>query len=160
MWQRIQTVFLFFTALAMIMMFFFPSWEKIAADGTEFHQLTAFTYTYTNSVSTVPYEIFWPYAIAGILAGIAAGIALFEITSYKNRLTQMKLGALNSLVMSVVLGLTVWFSIELDQEVMPTFKGSYDIGLFMPAVAMIFNVLANRFIRKDEKLVRSVDRIR
>jgi len=30
----------------------------------------------------------------------------------------------------------------------------------MPVAALLFNVLANKFIRKDEKLVRSVDRIR
>ena len=33
-------------------------------------------------------------------------------------------------------------------------------GLFLPAAALICNMIANRFIRKDERLVRSVDRIR
>jgi hypothetical protein len=39
-------------------------------------------------------------------------------------------------------------------------KGDFEIGFFVPLLALIFNSLANRFIRRDEKLVRSVDRIR
>ena len=38
--------------------------------------------------------------------------------------------------------------------------GVFLLGFFMIPVAMIANTMANRFIRKDEKLVRSVDRIR
>ncbi|MDH3711846.1 MAG: DUF4293 domain-containing protein [Cyclobacteriaceae bacterium] len=32
--------------------------------------------------------------------------------------------------------------------------------MYLPAVALILNLLANRFIRRDESLVRSVDRLR
>jgi len=38
--------------------------------------------------------------------------------------------------------------------------GTYQIGFWAILVAMVSNMLANRFIRKDEALVRSVDRIR
>jgi hypothetical protein len=38
--------------------------------------------------------------------------------------------------------------------------GSYEIGFWSILVAMVMNMLANRFIKKDEALVRSVDRIR
>jgi divalent metal cation (Fe/Co/Zn/Cd) transporter len=38
--------------------------------------------------------------------------------------------------------------------------GTYQIGFWTILVAMVANMLANRFIRKDEALVRSVDRIR
>ena len=34
------------------------------------------------------------------------------------------------------------------------------LGIFVFALAMILNILARRFIQKDEKLVRSVDRLR
>ncbi|HOO10052.1 MAG TPA: DUF4293 family protein [Cyclobacteriaceae bacterium] len=34
------------------------------------------------------------------------------------------------------------------------------MALFLPIVAMVSNMVANRFIRKDEKLVRDSDRLR
>ena len=39
-------------------------------------------------------------------------------------------------------------------------RGLFKPGYFLPLGAMILNSLANRFIKKDEDLVRSVDRIR
>ena len=36
----------------------------------------------------------------------------------------------------------------------------HGFGLYLPGAAVIFNLIANRFIRKDEKLVRDSDRIR
>jgi hypothetical protein len=37
---------------------------------------------------------------------------------------------------------------------------NYEIGFFLVIIAMICNILANRFIRRDENLVRSADRMR
>ena len=34
------------------------------------------------------------------------------------------------------------------------------LGLWLPGAAVICNLLANRFIRKDERLVRDADRLR
>ena len=34
------------------------------------------------------------------------------------------------------------------------------VGMFIPAVAVFFGLLARRAIRKDEKLVKSMDRLR
>jgi len=33
-------------------------------------------------------------------------------------------------------------------------------GIYLPIVSVVFLVLANRFIMKDEKLIRSADRLR
>lgn len=37
---------------------------------------------------------------------------------------------------------------------------SYEVGSVFPIVALVFLVLALRGIRKDEKLIRSADRLR
>lgn len=160
MWQRLQTVFLILVALSMLMMFLFPLWEKLPPDEIVLHRVTAFYYETISEQQNIATRQFFPYVLIGVLAGIAVGIAIFEITAFKNRLTQMKLGAFNSLIMAGSLGLTVYLTIQLDQQIYPTFEPTYGIGFYMPAAAMIFNILANRFIRKDEKLVRSTDRIR
>jgi glucan phosphoethanolaminetransferase (alkaline phosphatase superfamily) len=98
--------------------------------------------------------------LVGIVAALSVLIAVFEITRYKNRITQMKLGALNSLIMSLALGLAVYFIYNAEKNWFPHQQGIYRIGVFMPAVGLLFNMLANRYIRKDEQLVRSVDRLR
>lgn len=159
MWQRVQTIFLALISLTMIVFLFVPIWQEISTDG-EVLTLTAFALKQYTVEGVIISTTGFPYFFVGIAAILVAMVAIYEIIRYDNRLTQLKLGALNSLLMAVVLLLAVWFCIEADKEINPAVRGSYEIGLFLPMVAMLFNVFANRFIRKDERLVRSVDRIR
>jgi hypothetical protein len=101
---------------------------------------------------------YFPYVWCGTLAVAAATLAIIEIGKFENRLLQLKMGALNSLVMTGALGVAVYFSNGLITS-NPT-PGSYGLGLYLPAVAMISNLIANRFIRSDEKLIRDSERIR
>ena len=144
----------------MILFLIFPVWMLYNADTGEWYKLYSIYMMHQPAGDNLPVYIYYPYSISGGLALIAILIAFTEIFKYKNRLTQIKLGMLNSIVMVASLILLVVLS-YLDQQVlMPEIRGIYQLGLFMPAAALIFNSLANRFIRKDEKLVRSVDRIR
>lgn len=95
-----------------------------------------------------------------ILPLLAAGVALFSIFQYKNRMRQMQLGALNSLLMVGSLVLMVYEYVDLSELVPVTTNESPLIGFWAMAAAMVFNLSANRFIRKDDKLVKSMDRIR
>ncbi len=95
-----------------------------------------------------------------ILPLLAAGVALFSLFQYKNRLRQMQLGALNSLIMAGSLGLIVFKYVDLGELIPVTTHETPLFGFWALAAAMIFNLSANRFIRKDEKLVKSMDRIR
>ena len=157
MWQRVQTIFLVLIIVVMAVFLFVPIWqETLGAEQT--NTLTAFSLIQTGAEA--PLTITFPYLFVGIAAIIVMIVAGYEIVRYDNRLTQLKLGALNSLLMAVVLLLSVWFMIDLENELSPASRGEYQIGLFLPMVAMLLNVFANRFIRRDEKLVRSVDRIR
>ena len=87
----------------------------------------------------------------------AITIAAIEIKSFKNRMLQMKLGALNSIFMAASIGSAVYFSSELLKTLQ---GGQYGLGLWLPGAAVICNLLANFFIRKDERLVRDSDRLR
>ncbi len=40
------------------------------------------------------------------------------------------------------------------------YEVSYGPGIFFPIISLLFILLANRAIRKDENLVRAADRIR
>ena len=86
--------------------------------------------------------------------------ALFEMIKERMRLCHMKFGALNAWVIAGFLGLAVYFTFSMEKMVTFSEQGTYEFGMYLPALALIFNLLANRFIRKDEALIRSVDRIR
>ena len=154
MWQRIQTVFLVIAILSLVSTIFLPIWIYEEPSGKS-HALYALHYsTMENGVKTT---LYFPYFITAILAIAAATIASIEIGKYQNRLLQMKLGALNSLFMAATIGSAVLFANQMFQ----TYKGgSYGWGLWIPGIAVICNLVANRFIRRDEKFVRDSERLR
>ena len=154
MWQRKQTIFLAITSFCMVLMIFFPVWT--ASEGGVEKML--FPLHYSEVTGDVRNTIYFPYALCAILAVASATLALFEIGKFENRLLQLKLGALNSLLMAGSLGSAVYFAVQLIKA--QQIKGEYDYGMWLPAIAMVSNLIANRFIRKDEKLVRDSDRIR
>jgi Domain of unknown function (DUF4293)/Aromatic acid exporter family member 1 len=93
-----------------------------------------------------------------ILAGL---IAIFSILQFKNRKLQMLLGAINSMVIAIVLGVIFYFVFQLGKPAFePNIDGQYGPGFYAGGIALLANMIANRFIRRDENLVRSADRMR
>ena len=167
MLQRVQTIFLLLVAISMILMLFFPIWEKTAREQDQGGRLTlnAFQQKFEQANTddngeSVGQEEKKPTFYIAILAIFAAIIATISIFKYDNRLTQIKLGALNALLIAGVMGTSLYVTMNSEKIMDPGVQGSYKIGFFMPVAALIFNLMANRFIRRDEKLVKSVDRLR
>ncbi|WP_420317472.1 DUF4293 domain-containing protein [Ekhidna sp.] len=167
MLQRVQTIFMTIAAIAMILMLFFPIWEKsdsnFEAEKREYAIMDAFKLRYEQHIAESgevqllgTQDTFW--ISAGAL--LAALVMLFSITRYKNRMTQVKLNALFSLITAGVLVGTYVYINKANQLFDPQVQGTFLIGFYLPIVGMLNNFLANRFIRKDEALVRSADRIR
>jgi len=154
MWQRKQTIFLALTGICMVLMIFFPAW--VAEQAGIKYELYPLHYSITENGEKV--TVYYPYCLSAILAAAAATIAFLAIGRYDNRMTQIKMGALNSLVMAGSLTALVIFAIKRIELVQVA--GEYGLSLWLPAGAMISNMIANRFIRRDEKLVRDADRIR
>lgn len=157
--QRVQSLFLLGVAICLTTTLFFPVWEKRDSD-TDYGVTLEVFFTEANSVDQPVTREYFPTAILGILAAIGIGVAIIEIFKYRSRLSQLKLGALNSLVMAGFLGLSVYFTFHMEKIVSVPDEGEYGFGMYLPALALILNILANRFIRKDDALMRSVDRIR
>lgn len=161
--QRVQSIFLLLVAISMIVMNFFPLWEKVDMDKGEKATLGTYELKYerfneqTSDIEVVSQS--GTYYIA-LLSVIAAALAAYSIFRYDNRLTQIKLGALNSLIIGGTLGVTVYFIFDAETLLLPQQQGNYLPGFYFTAAALFFNALANRFIRRDERLVRSADRIR
>ena len=155
--QRIQSIFLLLTAIVMIVVMFLPIWSKTNETGSELVQLNAIALTYMEDGNLVTKKDTFYIAI---LCAVSAGLALFSIFQYKNRLRQIQWNTLNSLAMGAILGLTYYYTTKGNALLNPDVQGTFHVGFYIIAAALFFNSLANRFIRKDEKLVRSADRIR
>jgi formate hydrogenlyase subunit 3/multisubunit Na+/H+ antiporter MnhD subunit len=87
----------------------------------------------------------------------AATIAIMTIKRNDNRMTQIKLGTLNSLILMCVMISVVLFYNNVTKQYG---YGRYGLSIWIPFVGVFFNWLALRFIRKDEKMVRDSDRLR
>ncbi len=163
MLQRIQSVLLLFAALCMLAILFRPVWIKSYEEKNETLTLTAIELVHekmdieTGAVQVINKDMI-PYM--AILAVLSAAVAFYSIFRYDNRLLQMKLGAFNSLLMGGSLGVAVYFSLQAEKILEPMARGTYVDGFYLGVAALLLNSIANRFIRKDEKLVRSADRIR
>ena len=134
--QRIQTIYLIVSALIMGALFiWFPI--ILAEDGT------------------VVIDRGEPLVFGLIFLSII--FAILSIFNFKKRQTQFVLNRLNILSNFVLLGVFVYRSLTLSGEALVSEKG---IGVFIPIISIVFLVLANKAIKRDEDLVKSVDRLR
>tara|TARA_B100001057_G_scaffold423226_1_gene445233 strand:- start:216 stop:704 length:489 start_codon:yes stop_codon:yes gene_type:complete len=160
--QRIQSILLLISAMAMGLMLFFPLWQKVSIIPPEDATLDAFHLAYdvinptTGSKQSILKNTFY----IALLGSLSAAISLYSIFQYKNRLRQIQLGSLNSLLIGMTLGLIMYFVFKAETLLAPTRQGNYLLGFYLPLASLLCNFTANRFIRKDEKLIKSMDRIR
>ena len=91
--------------------------------------------------------------------GLAALLALVAIFLFNNRKLQKNLASATALL---ALG-TACFAIGQYMQQANELAGvtiDDEPGIFLPAVGFVLAVMAVRFINKDERLVRSADRLR
>lgn len=134
--QRIQTVYLIVSALVMGALFvWFPI--ILGEDGS------------------VIIERSEPLIFGLIFLSII--FAIISILNFKKRQSQFVINRLNIILNFVLLGVFVYRSLTLSGETLVSEKG---IGVFIPIISIVFLVLANKAIKRDEDLVKSVDRLR
>ena len=116
--------------------------------------LSSSTYLVISDGTT--YEIIDSPAYVFLFIGSAL-LSLTSIFLYKSRQTQFVLGRLNIILNFILLGLFVYRLLSLPGEPANSEKG---IGLLLPVFSIVLLALANKAIKKDESLVKSVDRLR
>ena len=84
-------------------------------------------------------------------------MSFLSILLYKKRLKQFILNRFNILINLILLGVLIYHLLTLSGEAKVSEKG---IGVMFPIFVIVLLVLANRAIKKDEDLVKSVDRLR
>ncbi|AQG81612.1 DUF4293 domain-containing protein [Spirosoma montaniterrae] len=155
--QRVQTIFLFLIVVAMGVALSLPLWEKIGTQASETAQLTALQYSEKQGITTLVTSVWY----LGLLVALVALSSLYAISQYRNRLTQTALCAVNALLLTGVMGIILYRTLYAGKAYgNPDDQGTFLPGFYAIIAALVCNALANRFIRRDEKLVRGSDRIR
>jgi len=92
---------------------------------------------------------------------LVAVLSVVCIFLYKNRVLQMKIVRLTILLNIVIIGLIFLVYAKIIETNLLTSPDYLDeAGIYFTLISLVFLILANRSIMKDEKLVRSADRLR
>jgi hypothetical protein len=156
--QRIQSVFLLLLALAMLSVLVLPIWSKTDPLSGQELVLSAYKLAFTNAQPDAPAAA--PTYLIAIFALASAAVAVFEIFQFRNRFRQLQLGLVNFLLIVATIGAGFYYSGVGERLLNIKVPGEFEAGFYLPTLALLLNVLANRFIRRDEQLVRSMDRLR
>lgn len=154
--QRIQTLFLFLVFATSLAAFFFPL--------ANFFSSPAYTVELTvfGVREYAHYEVIWPNTILlPIVLGLVSLLAFMTIFLYRRRILQVRLIRFDLLLIIIYLALVFFYYVPALESLTQT-SADYinEPGIYLTLASVVFLILANRFIMKDEKLIRSADRLR
>ena len=92
--------------------------------------------------------------IGCIILVIVGSLSIF---SFKNRKRQILLNTISIIINALLIGVLAYWLLNLSGGIQFPEKG---IEPIFPLIAVICLLIANVYIRKDERLVKSVDRLR
>ncbi|MES2872588.1 MAG: DUF4293 domain-containing protein [Bacteroidota bacterium] len=153
--QRIQSIWLFFATACIFSLFLFPYLQVLNPDGSA--SLIKVMGVYQNIAGQqVQTQAFLGLTIGSVVLALIPFITIFL---YKDRKKQL---ILCYLAIALVIAFSFWLiqtakgvlgPVELRAE-------NYGIGTLLPSIAILFLILAIRGIKKDERLIKSADRLR
>lgn len=150
--QRIQTIWLLLAAITISFLLFIPM-VTTTVGNVEYRVLATGLYQKTGEVSK-QIEAYLPLLISTIAVAV---MCLVNIFNFKNRTTQKRLIIANVLL---IIGLSFWCSQYAKKIPGGLETANYNVGMFLPVIAILFCILAIRGINNDDKLIRSADRLR
>lgn len=156
MLQRIQSVLLAIVAVLGIVFSFVP---VLGFAGYE----ASFVMNAYKTVNIETSEAIAKNMGVGVLQGIIILIVIIVIFLFKNRGLQMKLAKLNILLLALQIAALVFYTDTARTAIGPNPGDvivSFKFGCVIPLISLILTYLAIRFIKKDDDLVRSADRLR
>ena len=134
--QRIQSIYLFLSIVTTgVLPFLFSLWTL--ESGNIYYFMSNMIYV--------------------VIFGLSTSSSILSLLNFKKRKQQFVLNRLNIILNLILLGLFVYRTLNLSGETLVSKNG---IGIYLPILAILLLVLANRAIKKDEDLVKSVDRLR
>ena len=103
------------------------------------------------------FSTFGPVPFISVACVVLVLFGFISILSYKDRKRQMQLNNISLIINALLLGLLAYWLLTLPGGIDFPEKG---IEPVFPLLSMICLLFANVYIRKDERLVKSVDRLR
>lgn len=135
--QRIQTVYLLLVIVAIVAFIFVP-FGGIEIEGTK------------------GILIIKEIVVFLVLSLIVGTIALIAIFLFHNRKLQMRIVLINIIVTITLIGMFIYGLIAH----VGLSKYTFGAGAVFPLFVLFFNLLAYNGIKSDDKLVKSMDRLR
>lgn len=103
------------------------------------------------------FSLFGPTPFISIACVVLVLFGFISILSYKDRKRQIQLNKISMMINALLLGLLAYWLLTLSGGIEFPEKG---IEPVFPFLSIICLLIANIYIRKDERLVKSVDRLR
>lgn len=128
--QRVQSLFFFFSAICSVTIVY------------------AFPVLQDESTSYLLKEHF---VDARLFVFLSVALSVFAIFQFRNRKRQQLIASAARLMITIAFFIIAFFYRE---------ERTFDIGLFLFFIPYLTLFLAGYFVKKDEKLVKSADRIR
>lgn len=152
--QRIQTVYLLVAEMLIGILFFVPFAEIAGKEGSIYR----FDIKGIFLEGIQKPEIIYNNLPLVLLLAVNLILILTSVFLFKNRILQIRLSTIN-IFMLLGLGSLIYYKVLSVAKIL---SGHYSLTIFLafPVIAVILIYLAIRAIRKDELLVRSIDRIR
>lgn len=147
--QRIQTVYLFFVAVVLIVCMCMPVSYFIGPEQIVSKMTNLAIVAQDGSVNYAPWALF-------VILLVSAALALFTIFLFKKRMLQIRLTVFSTILLIgyyITLGVFIYM-LKGDAH----FRVA--LGACLPFIAIVLNWLAIRAIGKDEMLVKAYERLR
>lgn len=157
MLQRIQTVFLALVVIVGVLASFFSILSFTGYETTYVMNL------YKTVAADDATNVVAKNMGVGVLQGVVQVLALVIIFLFKNRQLQMKLAKLNILLIALQIAAIVVYIDTVKSAIGATSEDivvNFKFGAAIPLLSLVLTYLAIHFIKKDDKLVRSADRLR
>ena len=103
------------------------------------------------------FSVFGPVPFISVVCVILVFLGFISILSYKDRKRQIQLNNISMIINALLLGLLAYWLLTLSGGIDFPEKG---IEPVFPLLSIICLLISNVYIRKDERLVKSVDRLR
>jgi hypothetical protein len=150
--QRIQTLFLLLVTVLMTVAIFLPIGCFVGNFGGWHYALLTIKDIHPLMLIKFPLWIIVALSAVTVLGSLVTAFL------YKNRKLQMKFSIAGLALLAVIYGVIIAYISVVNGHVGSEFHPSFIMSF--PGISMGAYLLAIIFIRKDEKLVKSTDRIR
>ena len=128
--QRVQSLFLFFSAIFSITIIY--NFPVLYDETTEYFLRDNFSYP-------------------RLCMFLSVGLSIFSVFQFRNRKRQHLIVSFARLMLTLAFFLIIILHLE---------EKSFGLGIFLLIIPFLSLIAANYFINRDEKLINSADRIR